>query len=227
MPRDRRRIPRERPIDPASVAATRRLFLAVPLPAAVVARAQTLVSRLSVEPELPVRWADAGQAHLTVQFIGEVEPERAELIRLALGSVIGAHPVFNLRTGDPGVFPNLRRPRVLWLGLHGPTHRLVAIHDDIAIVLDEMEIDFDRGEFHPHITLGRLRATSGVAVGALAEDIRARFARLGALASETGEESVRIPVDEMLLMRSLLDHHGARHEVVERYPLVPRHGRTA
>lgn len=227
MPRDRSRFPRERPPDPESIAAARRLFLAVPVPVAVIDRVRLLVDRLSAEPALPVRWVDAGQSHLTVQFIGEVEPERAELIRLALGPVIAAHSVFNLRTGDLGVFPSLRRPRVLWLGVHGPAHRLVSIHDDVAATLDELDIEYDRGTFHPHITLGRLRSTSGVAIGAVAAEISARFDRLTLLTPQPDEEPVRIPVDEVLLMRSLLDQRGARHEVVARYPLASRHARRA
>ena len=225
MPRDRPRFSRERPPDPESVAAARRLFLAVPVPTAVIDRVRMLIGQLSAEPALPVRWADAGQSHLTVQFIGEVEPERAELIRLALGPVIAVHSVFNLHTGDLGVFPSLRRPRVLWLGVHGPAHRLVSIHDDLAATLDELDIDYDRGAFHPHITLGRLRPASGVAIGAVAAEIRARFDRLTPLAARADEEPVQIPVDEVLLMRSLLDQRGARHEVVERYPLASRRAR--
>ena len=105
MPKKRQRFARERPPDPTSLAASWRLFIAIPLPPAVTGMVRQIVARLSTDEALPVRWVEADQAHLTLQFIGEVPGEQAELIRMAIAPVFAAHPVFRLRTADLGVFP--------------------------------------------------------------------------------------------------------------------------
>ena len=223
MPQRRPKFTRSRPPDPASLDASWRLFLAIPVPPAVTAMVREILGRLSADDALAVRWGDPEQTHLTLQFIGEVPGEQAELIRLALAPVAAAHPVFRLRTGDLGVFPTLRRPRVLWLGLHGPVHRLESLHGDLTAALAGIEVSHDDAPYHPHLTLGRVRSVANHRTRDLTERIRGHFEALRAEGIGSMREPVAIPVDEVLLMRSFLDHRGARHEVVERFPLAPRH----
>src|SRR5262245_56973205 len=86
-----------------------RSFLAVTLPP----DARNLVASMGAElarEGWPVRWSAAEAAHLTLHFLGEIDPERAELLRLALPEVVAAHQSFTLRTATLGVFPNFRRP---------------------------------------------------------------------------------------------------------------------
>ena len=123
MPPRKPRQPKVRPPAPDAIDAPWRLFLAIRLAQEV----QHLVAEEIVKFEAegwPVRWVQPETSHLTLHFLGETERERAELVRLALPDVIAAHKAFDLRTAAFGVFPNFRRPRVLWMGLHGPVHRL-------------------------------------------------------------------------------------------------------
>ncbi len=198
----------------------------MPLPEAVRELVSTLVTRLSADEAIPARWVDAAQAHVTIQFIGEVPREQVELIRLALAPVVGAHPVFQLRSADLGTFPNIRRPRVLWLGLHGPVHRLAAVHHDITETLAGIEVPHDAGPFQPHITLGRVRTEQGIRIGQIPGAVRSRFDELMADGLGSMRSAVAIPVDEVVLYRSLLGGAAPVHEVVERYPLGPRPRRT-
>ena len=218
---------RERPPDPQSLEAPWRLFLALPLPDAVRELAATLIGRLSVEDRIPARWIDPEQAHVSIQFIGEVPPERAELIRLALPQVVAAHPVFQLRTADLGTFPNIRRPRVLWLGLHGPVHRLAAIHDAITVALAEMEVPHETGPFQPHITLGRVRSEQGIKIGRIPEAVRTGYEELMGEGLGSMRSPLPVPVDDVVLYRSLLGPEGPVYEVVERFPLGPRSSGSA
>lgn len=227
MPRKRRIAPPRRPEPPDSLAATWRLFVAVPSPAGVQAMIRTAVERLSADDALPVRWVDPDETHITLQFIGEVPGEQAELIRLALAPVVAAHPVFHLRTADLGTFPNLRRPRVLWLGLHGPTHRLEALRRDLTQALAAIEAPHDTDEYHPHLTIGRVRGVPAHRLRDLSERIRQGFETLAAEGVGTARQPVPIPVDEVVLIRAVLDHRGARYDVVARFPLAPRPSRVA
>ncbi|MBA2469795.1 MAG: RNA 2',3'-cyclic phosphodiesterase [Chloroflexia bacterium] len=209
--------PKQRP--PAeTVDSAQRLFLAVPLPEPVVTLVDTMSRSLQAE-EWPVRWTAPGNAHVTLHFLGEVEPERGQLLRLALRSVIALHDRFDLRTADLGVFPNMKRPRIIWLGLYGPAHRLHTLRDAIGDLLVSFDFELAEGEFHPHITLGRVRDARKSRVRDLPAAIRARLEAAAASGEVTHKEPIPVPVDEVVLVQSHLGKDGPRYEVLERYPL--------
>ncbi len=219
-PRSRKpRPPKERPPAPDAVETPWRLFLAVPLPP----DAQSLVAEqiASLEKEgWPVRWVQPEMVHLTLHFLGETELERAELVRLALPAVVAAHQPFDLRTAGFGVFPNFRRPRVLWLGLHGPVHRLESLQQDIGRSLANLDFAGLNEPYHPHITLGRVRNNDGerIRLRDLPQAVKAQFVD-AATGAAIAPSSQTIPVREVLLMRSHLGREGARYETVASFPL--------
>lgn len=213
----RQKFTRERPPE-ESPDTPWRLFIAVPLPEAVRGFVAEIVDDLKGE-DWPVRWVDADSGHLTLHFLGDTPPENAELLRLALGDVIQPHEAFDLRTADLGAFPAMKRPRVLWLGLWGPAHRLESIRNDIGAVLEEFEFELDEKPFHPHITLGRLRDTRNVRVRDLPQKIRSRFDALAEQGIVTHDKPIPFPIREVQLVRSHLSHEGARYEVIQHYPL--------
>jgi 2'-5' RNA ligase len=217
----RKRFQKERPASPQSVGATWRLFVAVPLPPPVTALVADLVNDLSAT-DWPVRWVSPDTAHITLQFIGEVAPERAELLRLALPPLVARHDVFRLRTADLGVFPNQRRPRVIWLGLYGPTHRLQSLHDQVTHLLTSLDFSVDGGAFHPHITLGRLRDTRNLPVRDLPAAIQRKLGEVAARGQVGAAHPRPVPVEELVLYRSVLSHQGSRYEPIVRCPLAAR-----
>lgn len=196
-----------------------RIFLAVPLPPDVVATVDRIVIDLKRE-DWPVRWVTGSNAHITLHFLGDVEPERVELLRLGLGAVVAEHRHFRLRTADLGVFPAWKRPRVLWLGLYGPAHRLQTLHEAIAGYLTRLDFTLDDKEFHPHITLGRVRDVRNAPARDLPLRIRERLEH----ETDTGDVSHRhplpVPIDEVHLIRSHLSREGSRYEVLARFPLA-------
>ncbi len=215
----KRREAKERPPAPDSIETPWRLFLAAPLPEDVQSLAAEQIDTLQAAG-WPVRWVQPEAAHLTLHFLGETEPERAELVRLSMPGVIAAHAPFDLRTATFGVFPNFRRPRVLWLGLHGPVHRLEALQQDIGKALANLEFASTNEPYHPHITLGRVRNNDGekVRLRDLPRAVKERFvdAETGAA---VGPASRVVPVREVLLMRSHLGREGARYETIASFPL--------
>ncbi|MCO5224910.1 MAG: RNA 2',3'-cyclic phosphodiesterase [Thermomicrobiales bacterium] len=195
-----------------------RLFIAVPLPNAVRDQLSACIDHLSSN-DLPVRWTDPANGHLTLHFLGEIEPEMGELLRMTMRAPVAPHVSFELRTAEPGAFPSLKRPRVLWLGLWGPTHRLEALYNDLGDFLDDFGIEIDEEPLHPHITLGRVRDTEGVKVGALPEQIREAFAQLEEHHLAGKNHQVSFPVTEVQLIRSYLEQDGPRYEVLATYLL--------
>jgi 2'-5' RNA ligase len=211
-----------RPPAADAVDAPLRLFLAVPLPDDVKALAGAEIERLA-QQGWPVRWVQRETAHLTLHFLGETTPERAELLRFALPSVVAAHAPFDLRTAGFGVFPSFRRPRVLWLGLHGPVHRLETVQQGIGRVLRDLGFALGDEPFHPHVTLGRVRNGDGerVRLRDLPEAIKAAFVDR-ATGAAIAPPATPVPVREVLLMRSHLGRGGPRYEEIAVFPLGGR-----
>lgn len=220
MSRRSRRLAKVRPPDPDALDAPWRVFLAVPLAEPVRAAVAGLIGELAPE-RWPLRWVAAEGAHLTLHFLGEQPRERVELLRLGLPSVVAAQAGFDLRTGNLGVFPNIRQPRILWLGLYGPTHRLETLHAALGAKLRAFDLPIEEERSHPHVTLGRLRdaAPGEVPLRHLSEAIRQRLAdpATGVLA---GPPAIPVPVREVHLVRSHLGPGGARYETVGRFPLA-------
>ena len=219
MPPRKPRPPKVRPPAPDAVDAPWRLFLAVSLDQDVQRLIAEEISALS-EEGWPVRWVQPETSHLTLHFLGETQRERAELVRLALPDIIAAHAPFALRTAALGVFPNFRRPRVLWLGLHGPVHRLQTLQKDIGGALQGLGFAADDEPYHPHITLGRVRNDDGerVRLRDLPDAVKVRFVdrESGAAVSPP---ALPVPVRDVVLMRSHLGKAGARHEPIATFPL--------
>jgi len=209
---------KRRPADRSAISPWR-LFLAVPLPPDVIDLVDRSVASLQKE-EWPIRWTAPHNVHVTLHFLGEVEPERAQIIRMALPGIVARHQPFALRTADLGVFPKMKRPRVLWLGLYGPAHRLQALRDAIGETLAEYEFELEDRDFHPHITLGRVRDTRNSRIRDLPGAIRARFERAAESGEVTHQNPLPIAVQEVHLVRSHLERDGARYEIIERFPLA-------
>jgi len=213
MPGRTRRPSKQRPPDPDRVGATRRLFLAAPLPDALRGHIATLIDALGAEG-WPVRWVDPEGAHLTLHFLGEAAPERAELLRLGLPGAVARHQRFELASARLGVFPGVDRPRVLWLGLTGPLQELATLHDDLVSPLRQLGFAIERGPFRPHITLGRVRD------GAPPDLSSAIQQRLAAEAAAP-VDAIVLPVAELVLYQSILSKNGARYVALGRFPLAP------
>jgi 2'-5' RNA ligase len=106
-----------------------------------------------------VRWVARAAMHLTIQFLGEVpEPEMAGIER-ALRETFAAQPPVEIESRGVGVFPNLKKPRVIWAGLHGAGLAELAERSEIALA--PLGFPPEDRELTAHITLGRLRSMRG------------------------------------------------------------------
>jgi RNA 2',3'-cyclic 3'-phosphodiesterase len=219
MPPRNQRPAKVRPPAPDAIDAPWRLFLAVRLTEDVQRLVAEEIETLEAEG-WPVRWVQPETSHLTLHFLGETERERAELVRLALPYVVAAQAPFDLRTAALGVFPNFRRPRVLWMGLHGPVHRLQTLQEDIGHALHELGFAIGEESYHPHITLGRVRNNDGerVRLRELPEAIKSRFVDRDSGAA-VAPPPLPVPVREVVLMRSHLGKGGPRHEPIATFAL--------
>ncbi len=181
---------------------TWRLFIAIDLgPAAreALRAAQDECRRL----DLPARWVDTRGAHLTLKFLGDTDRALVAPLGDALRAIAADHRPFALRTAAPGIFPNLRRPRVLWLGIDGALNRLAQLHRATDAALVPLGFSPETRPFSPHLTLGRVRDDRARDIAAATPRLDTAFARVAA------QPGAPLPVEAIHLIRSELHPSGA------------------
>jgi 2'-5' RNA ligase len=135
-----------------------RTFIAVTLAKAVIeeiAKVRTLLQ----EPKGDIRWTRIEGLHLTLKFLGNIERSQVEMILAVLQDIAQQHSPLRIVAQGLGTFPNLRRPRVLWVGLQG--ERINKLSEAIESALLPLKFPPEEREFTPHLTLGRIRSSRG------------------------------------------------------------------
>lgn len=130
------------------------LDLAAPVRQAVI-DLQAVLRRINAD----VRWVRPEGLHVTLKFLGSVAPPRLQRVYETLAAAVAEQSVLQVRVRGLGAFPHWRRPRVVWVGLHGDGVGELAQCIDAAL----MALDFapEQRAFTPHLTLGRVNSLRG------------------------------------------------------------------
>jgi len=145
--------------------------------------------------------------HLSIKFFGE-QPDTAPAALAALLAPVGAaHEPFDLRLSGLGAFPNLRAPRVVWMGVQQDP-RLELVHHDVEAACAASGYALDGRAFRPHITLARVR-----------EPLPLANARALALAARAVVYKGVQQVSALTLFESTLGPGGPRYTKVASIPL--------
>jgi 2'-5' RNA ligase len=184
-----------------------RLFIAIELDAAVRAALAATVVELA-RCGADARWSRPDNLHLTLKFLGNVAAEHIDRLAAALRSSVASTPAQAIPVRGLGVFPDARRPRVVWAGIDAPF--LTALAASIDAACQALGFAAEARPFHPHVTLARLRSRRGWP---------ALRARLDAAASRSFGSS---DVKDVYLFRSDLRPAGAVYTKLCRAPLATR-----
>lgn len=104
-----------------------------------------------------VKWVSPEGMHLTLKFLGEVEPARIEAIVEAMAEAALTVEPFDFSFGGGGAFPSLQKARVIWAGLRGEVGKVAALASSLEAALVQKGFPAETRAFTPHLTLGRLR----------------------------------------------------------------------
>lgn len=182
-----------------------RLFCAVRLPASVDDRLATFQrEHLTLNGLKPV---GGEHFHLTAKFFGDVkDTDVADLTAALEGTADGMTP-FTADVKGIGVFPDPRRPRVVWAGVRTGFHELHGLHERIETATAFLGRPPDT-HYHPHVTLARVKKSNQntkVSIHQLLSDSTPSF---GAVA-----------VESIQLIQSTLTPQGPRYETLAIHPL--------
>lgn len=150
-----------------------------------------------------LRWEHRDRYHLTLQFLGPVG-ELAPVVG-GLAAAVADRAAFPFRLGGAGAFPKAGRARVVWLGCAVGGSDVVGLAGAVAGGLRRFGYEPDRKEFHPHLTLARLKVPDNV------NDV------LAAIGPDPVGEA--FTVGEVVLYQSQLSPKGPTYTVLERFSL--------
>ena len=177
-----------------------RSFIAIELPDELKLELTQLEARLKLGKQPWVKWVDPYSIHLTLKFLGSIVADRIGEITRAIEEAVQGIPPFRLEVKDLGVFPNLRRVQVAWVGIGGEVDKLGQLQQRIESNLAPLGFAPESRPFTPHLTLARLRDQAPL-------DERQRFGQL--IVGTRFEGAYTIEVDAVNLMRSQLTREGA------------------
>jgi RNA 2',3'-cyclic 3'-phosphodiesterase len=137
---------------------TLRTFIAIELDEELKDNLARLQNRLRAEMSpRSVRWVRPEGIHLTLKFLGDTTAEQVEEVKEALArAAVGSGPI-TFSVGGVGCFPNTRRPRVVWVGLHEPAGALARLRDAVEGQVAPLGFPTEKRPFSPHLTLGRVQ----------------------------------------------------------------------
>ena len=177
-----------------------RAFIAADLPDEIRRELAKLIQHLKGELSgVPIRWVPPENIHLTLKFLGEVSQRNLPLLTELLKGEVADQRPFEFGVGGLNAFPDLRRPRVIWVGVKGPKE-LNDLHHAVESAVEKLGYAREPRPFEPHLTLGRVsRNASPEAVRRVSEVLRKT--QVGFLGSAL--------VEEIYLYRSDLRPSGA------------------
>ena len=190
---------------------TLRAFVGIPVGPSLVRQMSAVRAEFG---DKAVRWIPAPNLHLTLKFLGDVEEAQVASMRGALRKALSDTAGFRVTARGLGVFPDARRPRVLWVGMAAPELPLVARRVERAV--EAFGVERATAPFRPHATIGRWRRPEPRPGGLQDQLARWRNREFGGFR-----------IDEVTLFRSTLQPGGAVYSALEVFPLKPGGNRPA
>ena len=187
-----------------------RAFIALDISHAARDALADAIKRLAGQDASQVRWVRPESIHLTLKFLGEVDPSQVGALLEAMGRGAEATAPLHLGLAGVGSFPSTGpgtgSPRVVWMGLKGDLHALGRLQEAVDREVCALGGFAPEGRpFRPHLTLGRVREQAS------SEERR----RLGQMLSEAAPGSeVWWTVQEVSLVQSTLTPSGAIYKVL-------------
>jgi 2'-5' RNA ligase len=174
-----------------------RTFIAVELTGSM--REQiSLLEQLLQKEGAKVKWVKPENLHLTLKFLENVQAVRIDdAVEATQEAVQGIEP-FILSFSGLGVFPNLKRARVIWIGIKEGADSLGRIQRELEERLFQRGFAREERDFSPHLTIGRVKSQRGI--GGLVLKLE-----------KTEFKSEKIRVEQVVVMRSDLRPTGAVH----------------
>ena len=189
-----------------------RVFVAIDVGDAVRREVTRVVAMLTgkleaVKTPPKVVWVKPAALHVTVKFLGEVEPAEVDRLQALLAAPLPIAP-FEIEWRGLGTFPNNKHPRALWIGVVNGAAPLAQVEAEVSRrVAGGSVADLDARPFLAHLTVGRVKmAGAGVDWPKLLQAVEVK--------------RVSTIVDRVTLYRSELSRGGPHYTGLVSAPLI-------
>ncbi len=183
----------------------RRTFIAIDIPATV--KLKELLELLRVDlREDRILWVDPEILHITLSFIGDTSEQQVNYISEQLEKTGSEYSSMELHFKELGVFPNLRKPRVFWIGMER-NELLENLQGEIEAMLREYGIIRENRSFSPHLTIARIKWI---------DDIDKLKYWLNKYKGETIQKT---KIGEVVYYESKLTANGPVYNSIKKFPL--------
>jgi len=152
------------------------------------------------------RWIEEKNIHLTLHFLGSLEPSLLSELKSRLLEDLSHYPPHQQSLSEFIAFPRPAYARVAGVGDRVPTEPLSGMWHHISGILRSLNVPAEDRPFHAHVTLVRLRKPMSFS----AEEV-------SLFAPKSG---LKLVVDRVNLFQSFLAEKGARYEIVQQFPLA-------
>ena len=183
-----------------------RLFIAVEFEESLKNKIFEIQQQL-IATKSDVKWVGRDNFHITLKFIGEVSEDKLDGIISGIKKAITGHKEIKISISKIGVFPDLRNPRVIWLGADKDSAELSLLAENIEKEFSKIGLPESNKKFNSHLTLGRIRSRKGI------EDLMDKIKSFETIPA--GETRIR----QIVLMKSILMPSGPVYSIVESFGL--------
>lgn len=153
-----------------------------------------------------IKWVSHTQFHITLQFLGDTDEAHLDAINHHLEEITRNYENLILKIGNPGVFQNIRDPKVLWLDIH-KNPALIELKLRIEQCLEGFGYKPDYRPFHPHLTIGRIKNLNNTQnLARIIENNRDRIFQ-------------KIKIDHLVVYESILKQEGPEYIALRRHYL--------
>ncbi|MFA4828398.1 MAG: RNA 2',3'-cyclic phosphodiesterase [Thermodesulfovibrionales bacterium] len=182
-----------------------RCFIAIEFPDEIKRNIDTYIEQLRAT-KADVKWVPAKNLHLTLKFLGSTPEELLTEINRKLLSIAKLHDRFTSLISGAGVFPNIKQPRVIWLGIKD-AEEMIKLQKDADEAMAELGFKKEDREFNPHLTIGRARSPKN-------KDVLMKE-----LATLKDADFGKIEVKNIAVMKSELKPSGAEYFRLNEIPI--------
>jgi RNA 2',3'-cyclic 3'-phosphodiesterase len=141
--------------------------------------------------------------HLTLQFLGSVEPERVQEILTACALAAQASEAFEISFAGVGAFRSTRSASVVWIGVESGATDLGALARLVMAHTERLGFEPERRAYRAHLTVARSKQPRDVST----------------LLASVNVAPTSMKVDALTLFRSHPGAAGARYEGLGRFVL--------
>ncbi len=181
---------------------TTRCFVALPLPQEYQKALPEIASAWDAALRSKVKWTTQGNWHLTLSFLGELEPDVLSSVQNVLHTV-DRHR-FQLQAAGAGFFPAHKTPRVVWVGIKQGARACMQLAKDIESALLPLGFSPSKRPFRPHLTLARIKHPGSDDWASLLQWLQQR-------------QWSSFEVDRFVLYASRLTPKGPEYRVINEY----------